>query len=115
MKRERLPDTRLAVTHTGRIAGTKIYISVGLNSEGKPLELFVTLQRTGGAITGLLRMLCLSVSLGLQYGVPLEKLIEKFTGQIFEPNGISDHPQIGYTTSIVDYLFRWMKLQFKVK
>lgn len=115
MKRERLPDTRLSITHKFDIAGTKGYISVGMNMESKPLEIFVTLQRTGGVVTGLLRMFCLAISLGLQYGVPLEKLVEKFTGQIFEPNGISHNREIGYVTSIVDYIFRWLEIQFKVK
>lgn len=110
--RERLPDTRIALTHKFDIAGTKGYITVGRNADGKPLEIFVTLNKPGGTVSGLLRALCLSVSIGLQYGVPLEKLVEKFTGQRFEPSGQSSHPQIGHATSIVDYIFRWLGLTF---
>jgi len=110
--RRKLPDTRPAITHTGNIAGTKIYICVGLFDDGTPGELFVTLQKTGGTISGLLRALCLSVSIGLQYGVPLEKLVEKFSGQRFEPSGLSANAEIGHATSIVDYVFRWIGNRF---
>lgn len=111
-ERRKLPDTRPAFTHTGNIAGTKIYITVGLFDDGSPGELFVTLQKTGGIESGFMRCLCLSVSLNLQYGVPLKKLVDHFSFQRFDPSGFTTNPEIHHATSIVDYVFRWMENKF---
>ncbi len=110
--RRRLPDTRTAVTHKFDIAGHEGYLTVGLFDDGTPGELFITMAKEGSTIGGLMDSIGTLTSLAWQYGVPLEALAKKFAHQRFEPSGFTKNPEIRSASSITDYVFRWMALQF---
>lgn len=111
-ERKRLPAERQAITHKFSIAGHDGYITVGIYEDGKPGELFIKMAKTGSTINGLLDSFALAVSLGLQYGVPLEVLVNKFSHQRFEPAGFTQNPNIRIAKSITDYIARWLALRF---
>ncbi len=110
--RRRLPDTRTAVTHKFDVAGHEGYLTVGLFEDGQPGELFITMAKEGSTIGGLMDSIGTLTSLALQYGVPLEALLRKFAHQRFEPSGFTKNPEIRNASSIIDYVFRWLALQF---
>ena len=110
--RRRLSDTRTAVTHKFDIAGHEGYLTVGLFEDNQPGELFITMAKEGSTIGGLMDSVGTLTSLALQYGVPLEALVKKFAHQRFEPSGFTKNPDIRNASSITDYVFRWMALQF---
>ena len=110
--RRRLPDERRAITHHFSIAGQEGYLTVGVYDDGLPGEIFVRMAKEGSTISGLMDSIATVVSLALQHGVPLEVLCAKFSHTRFEPSGWSRNPKIGYATSLMDYLFRWMELKF---
>jgi ribonucleoside-diphosphate reductase alpha chain len=110
--RRRLPDTRMAVNHKFEIAGHEGYMTVGLFQDGQPGELFVTMAKEGSTIGGLMDTIGALTSMSLQYGVPLESLVKKFAHQRFEPSGYTRNPDIRNAASIIDYVFRWMAVQF---
>ncbi|HTE21294.1 MAG TPA: vitamin B12-dependent ribonucleotide reductase, partial [Armatimonadota bacterium] len=110
--RRRLPDERMSVTHKFSIAGHEGYIHVGLYDDGSPGEIFVTMSKEGSVISGLMDAFATSVSLALQYGVPLEVLVRKYSHMRFEPAGWTPNPDIPFAKSIMDYIFRWMGLRF---
>jgi ribonucleoside-diphosphate reductase alpha chain len=110
--RRRLPDTRTAVTHKFDVAGHEGYLTVGLFEDGQPGELFITMAKEGSTIGGLMDSIGTLTSLALQYGVPLEALLRKFAHQRFEPSGFTKNPEIRNAASIIDYVFRWLALQF---
>ncbi len=110
--RRRLSDTRTALTHKFDIAGHEGYLTVGLFDDGRPGELFITMAKEGSTIGGLMDSIGTLTSLALQYGVPLEALVKKFAHQRFEPSGFTKNPEIRNASSITDYVFRWMALQF---
>ena len=111
--RRRLPETRTALTHKFDIAGHEGYLTVGLFSgDGQPGELFITMAKEGSTIGGLMDSVATLTSMSLQYGVPLEALVKKFSHQRFEPSGFTKNPEIRNASSIIDYIFRWMALQF---
>lgn len=110
--RRRLPETRTAVTHKFEIAGHEGYLTVGLFEDNAPGELFITMAKEGSTIGGLMDAIGTLTSMALQYGVPLEALVKKFAHQRFEPSGFTKHPEIRNASSITDYVFRWMAIQF---
>ncbi len=110
--RRRLPDTRTAFTHKFDIAGHEGYLTVGLFEDGQPGELFVTMAKEGSTIGGLMDSIGALTSMALQYGVPLDALVRKFAHQRFEPSGYTKNPDIRNASSITDYVFRWMGIQF---
>jgi ribonucleoside-diphosphate reductase alpha chain len=110
--RRRLPETRTAITHKFDIAGHEGYLTVGLFEDGQPGELFITMAKEGSTIGGLMDSIGTLTSMALQYGVPLEALAKKFAHQRFEPSGFTKNPDIRNASSITDYVFRWMALQF---
>ncbi|MGD1089123.1 MAG: vitamin B12-dependent ribonucleotide reductase [Verrucomicrobiota bacterium] len=110
--RRRLTDTRTAVTHKFDIAGHEGYLTVGLFEDGQPGELFITMAKEGSTIGGLMDSIGTLTSMALQYGVPLEALVRKFAHQRFEPSGFTKNPEIRNASSITDYVFRWLALQF---
>lgn len=110
--RRRLPETRTAITHKFDIAGHEGYLTVGLFENGQPGELFITMAKEGSTIGGLMDGIGTLTSLALQYGVPLEALVKKFAHQRFEPSGFTKNPEIRNASSIIDYVFRWMAIQF---
>ena len=111
-RRERLPDTRQSITHKFSIDGHEGYLNVGLYENGKPGELFITMAKEGSTIGGLMDSFGTAVSMSLQYGVPLEVLVNKFSHTRFEPMGFSQNSDIRYAKSVVDYIFRWLGCQF---
>jgi len=110
--RRRLPDERRAITHHFPIAGHEGYLTVGVYDDGSPGEIFVRMAKEGSTISGLMDSIATVVSLALQHGVPLDVLCSKFSHTRFEPSGWSGNPKIGFATSLMDYLFRWMELKF---
>jgi ribonucleoside-diphosphate reductase alpha chain len=110
--RHRLPETRSAVTHKFDIAGHEGYLTVGLFENGQPGELFITMAKEGSTIGGLMDTIGTLTSMSLQYGVPLETFLRKFAHQRFEPSGFTKNPEIRNASSIIDYVFRWLALQF---
>lgn len=110
--RRRLPDTRNAVTHKFDIQGHEGYVTVGLYPDGRPGELFITMAKEGSTIGGMMDVFGTAVSIGLQYGVPIDVLVEKFSHTRFEPSGFTKNPDIPIAKSIVDYIGRWMGMEF---
>ncbi|MFH2096967.1 MAG: vitamin B12-dependent ribonucleotide reductase [bacterium] len=110
--RHRLPDERQSITHKFEIAGHEGYITVGLYPEGQPGELFITMSKEGSTLSGIMDSFATSISLNLQYGVPLKILVKKFTHQRYEPAGFTRNPDIPIVKSITDYIFRWLAIKF---
>ena len=110
--RRRLPETRGSITHKFNVAGHEGYLIVGLYEDGRPGELFITMAKEGSTIGGLMDSLGTAISVALQYGVPVESLVTKFAHQRFEPMGITSNLDIPFAKSLVDYIFRWMGMQF---
>jgi len=110
--RNKLPDERSAVTHKFNVAGHEGYVTVGLYDNGKPGELFIVMAKEGSVVSGLMDGFATSVSMALQYGVPLKVLCDKFTHTRFEPSGFTGNPEIPIAKSILDYIFRWLELRF---
>jgi ribonucleoside-diphosphate reductase alpha chain len=111
-ERRRLPDTRNSITHRFEIAGVKGYITVGLYENGEPGEIFVKMAKEGATLSGLMDSFALSISLALQYGVPLRVFVDKFSNMRFEPSGYTGNPKIPYAKSIMDYIARWLVVKF---
>jgi ribonucleoside-diphosphate reductase alpha chain len=110
--RRKLPDERHAITHKFSIAGHEGYITVGMYEDGTPGEIFLVMAKEGSTISGLMDAFATSISMALQYGVPLEALVEKFSHVRFEPSGFTKNPEIPYAKSITDYIFRWLASKF---
>ncbi|NLW87917.1 MAG: vitamin B12-dependent ribonucleotide reductase [Planctomycetes bacterium] len=110
--RHRLPATRPSITHKFDVANHEGYLNVGLFEDGSPGELFITMSKEGSTVGGMMDAFATAISLCLQYGVPLEALVKKFTHQRFEPSGMTSNRDIPFAKSIVDYIFRWMGLTF---
>ena len=111
-QRVRLPDERQAITHKFSIAGHEGYITVGLYPNGKPGEMFVAMAKEGSVVSGLMDSFATAVSIMLQYGVPLDVLVHKFSHMRFEPSGVTSNADIPIAKSVMDYIFRWMEMKF---
>jgi ribonucleoside-diphosphate reductase alpha chain len=110
--RRKLPDERHSITHKFSIAGHEGYITVGMYEDGTPGEIFLVMAKEGSTISGLMDAFATSISMALQYGVPLEALVEKFSHVRFEPSGFTKNSEIPYAKSITDYIFRWLASKF---
>ncbi len=110
--RKKLSDERQALTHKFSIAGHEGYITVGMHEDGVPGEVFIRMAKEGSTLSGLLDAFATSISLALQYGVPLDVLCNKFTATRFEPSGFTGNRDIPIAKSITDYIFRWLALKF---
>src|SRR4051794_18590462 len=111
-QRRRLPDDRVEVGRKFRVGEYEGYIHVGLYEDGTPGDIFVDIAKEGTTLAGLMNSIMISVSLGLQYGVPLDVYVSKFSHMRFEPSGMTNDPDIRVAKSIVDYVFRWMGKRF---
>ncbi len=111
-RRERLPDTRQSITHKFTIAGHEGYLCVGLYPDGRPGEIFITMAKEGSTIGGIMDSFGTALSIALQYGVPLEVLVNKFSHTRFEPMGHTSNKDIRIAKSVVDYIARWLGLTF---
>lgn len=110
--RRKLPDERMAITHKFVIAGHEGYITVGLFEDHTPGEIFLVMAKEGSTISGFADAFAQAISYALQYGVPLQVLVDKFSHVRFEPSGITANPEIRIAKSIVDYIFRWLATKF---
>jgi ribonucleoside-diphosphate reductase alpha chain len=112
VERRRLPLDRTEVGRKFQVGDYEGYIHVGLYDDGTPGDIFVDIAKEGTTLAGLMNSFMISVSLGLQYGVPLEVYVSKFAHMRFEPSGMTNDPDIRVAKSIVDYVFRWMGKRF---
>ena len=110
--RRKLPDERRSITHKFSVAGHEGYITVGLFEDGKPGEIFLRMSKEGSTISGLMDAFATAISLTLQYGVPLDALVNKFTHVRFEPSGFTKNPEIPIAKSLIDYIFKWLASKF---
>ncbi|HLC10757.1 MAG TPA: vitamin B12-dependent ribonucleotide reductase, partial [Candidatus Bathyarchaeia archaeon] len=113
--RKRLPDQRDATIHKFSINGNEGYLMVGLYADGSPGEIFVVMSKEGSTISGLMDAFATSISIALQYGVPLRVLVNKFIHTRFEPAGMTNNPEIRFAKSVVDYIFRYLGLKYLSK
>ncbi|HXA41633.1 MAG TPA: vitamin B12-dependent ribonucleotide reductase [Candidatus Solibacter sp.] len=110
--RRKLPDERQSITHKFDIQGHEGYITVSMFDDHTPGEIFVKMAKEGSTLSGMMDSFAIMVSLSLQYGVPLEALVSKFSHVRFEPSGYTSNPEIPIAKSIVDYIFRWLASKF---
>jgi ribonucleoside-diphosphate reductase alpha chain len=110
--RRRLPDTRTSTTHKFSLGGTKGYLTVGQFDDGAPGEVFIQMSKAGSTINGLMDTIGTLLSMCLQYGVPLETIVKKFSHIRFEPEGMTRNQDIPMAKSVMDYLARWLGMEF---
>ena len=111
-KRRKLPAERDSITHKFSVGGHEGYLTVGKYKDGEPGEIFIKMAKEGSTLSGIMDAFALSVSISLQYGVPLRALVDKFVNSRFEPSGYTGNPEIRYAKSIVDYIGRWLGGKF---
>ncbi len=111
-RRRRLPKKRGGITQEARVGGQKVYLRTGEYEDRRLGEIFIDMHKEGAAFRSMMNCFAIAVSLGLQYGVPLEEFVNVFTFTRFEPQGSVDHPNIKYATSIVDYMFRVLGMEY---
>jgi ribonucleoside-diphosphate reductase alpha chain len=111
-QREKLPVERDSVTHKFGVGGHEGYITVGMYQDGRPGEVFIKMSKEGSTLSGVMDGLALTLSIGLQYGVPLKVLVDKLLNTRFEPSGITANPNIRFATSVLDYIARWLGGKF---
>jgi ribonucleoside-diphosphate reductase alpha chain len=113
LSRRRLPSKRHGFTQEGRVAGHKVYLRTGEYEDGALGEIFIDMHKEGAAYRSMINCFAIAVSKGLQYGVPLEEFVDTFTFVRFEPQGmVQGHPNIKMATSIIDYVFRVLGLEY---
>src|SRR4029077_15837813 len=110
--RQKLPKTRRSRTFSFRVADCHGYVTVGEYEDGRPGEVFLKVAKQGSTLAGIMDAFAISVSHGLQYGVPLQAFIEMFTNMRFEPAGMTDDPDIRFASSLVDYIFRRLAIDY---
>jgi ribonucleoside-diphosphate reductase alpha chain len=111
-RKHKMPQRREGLTIEARVGGHKIYLRTGEYTDGRLGEIFIDMHKEGATLRSLLNCFAMSVSMGLQYGVPLEDYVDKFTFTRFEPYGMVDHPNIKQATSILDYIFRVVGMEY---
>jgi ribonucleoside-diphosphate reductase alpha chain len=111
-QREKLPVERDSVTHKFSVGGHEGYITVGMYPDGRPGEIFIKMSKEGSTLSGVMDGLALTLSIGLQYGVPLKVLVDKLVNTRFEPSGITPNANIRFATSVLDYIARWLGGRF---
>ncbi|MGA9750532.1 MAG: vitamin B12-dependent ribonucleotide reductase [Acidobacteriota bacterium] len=113
LQRRRLPKKRDGFTQEARVGGQKVYLRTGEYADGRLGEVFIDMHKEGAAFRSLMNCFAIAISLGLQYGVPLEEYVDCFTFTRFEPQGpVTDHPNIKYATSVIDYIFRVLGMEY---
>lgn len=111
-EKRKLPQKRGGITVDANVAGHKVYIRTGEYEDGRLGEIFIDMFKEGAAYRSMVNCLAVAVSVGLQYGVPLEKFVEAFTFTRFEPAGATNHPNVKFCTSIPDYIFRVLGMEY---
>jgi ribonucleoside-diphosphate reductase alpha chain len=112
VQRKQLPAKRLGFIQKGKVGGQAIFLHTGEYSDGTLGEIFIDMAKEGATMRSMLNCFAIAISIGLQYGVPLEEFVDKFVFTRFEPSGIVDHPNIKSATSIVDYIFRVLAYEY---
>jgi len=112
LRRRRLPRTRAATTHKFSMSGHEGYFTVGCYPDGTPGELFITMNKAGSTLAGLMDTIGILASLSLQYGVPLGSICTKLMETRFEPSGVTGDKSVPMCTSLIDYIFKWIKLYY---
>ena len=110
--RQKLPRSRRGRTFEFRVADCKGFATIGEYDDGRPGEIFLTVSKQGSTLSGIMDAFAKSISYGLQYGVPLRAFVEAFTNMRFEPAGMTDDPDIRFASSIMDYLFRRLAIEY---
>ncbi len=110
--RRRLPASRQAICHKFDIAGHEGYLHVGFYEDGTAGEIFIKMAKEGSTVSGLMDTIGVLTSMALQFGVPLEVLVQKFSHVRFEPSGFTKNPEIPIAKSLIDYIFRFLGAQF---
>ena len=111
--RRRMPRERMSITHKFSIAGHEGYITAGMYEDGTVGEIFLTdIGKEGSTLRGMMNAFATSISIALQYGVPLETLVRKFSYMRFDPEGITTNPEIPFAKSMPDYIMRWLASRF---
>ena len=110
--RRSLPATRDSITHKFSIGGHEGYLTVGLHEDRSPGEIFLKMSKEGSTLSGMSQAFCRAFSLCLQYGLPVRDAVSRFKGMRFEPMGQTSNPRIAEASSIVDYVVRYMELEF---
>jgi ribonucleoside-diphosphate reductase alpha chain len=111
-QREKMPVERASVTHKFSVGGHEGYITVGMYEDGRPGEVFIKMSKEGSTLSGIMDGLALTLSIGLQYGVPLKIFVDKLLNTRFEPSGLSANPNIRFVSSVLDYIARWLGGRF---
>ena len=111
-QRRKLPTERKSITHKFAIGGHEGYITVGMYEDGSPGEIFIKMAKEGSTLSGIMDGFAVSVSIALQYGVPLKALVDKLINTRFEPSGYTGHPALPYAKSLLDYIARWLGGRF---
>jgi ribonucleoside-diphosphate reductase alpha chain len=111
-QRERMPRKRRSNTFQFRVADCEGYVHVGEYEDGRPGELFIKVSKQGSTLAGIMDAFSISISLGLQHGVPLASYVRQYSNQRFEPSGITDDPELRIATSLIDYIFRRLALDY---
>ncbi len=112
LKRRRLPQHRRGTTQEATIGGQKVYLRTGEYEDGTLGEIFIDMHKEGAALRSMMNCFAISISLGLQHGVPLEEFVNVFTFTRFEPQGPVNHPNIKFATSVIDYIFRVLGFEY---
>jgi ribonucleoside-diphosphate reductase alpha chain len=111
-QREKMPAERSSVTHKFSVGGHEGYITVGMYEDNRPGEIFIKMSKEGSTLSGIMDGLALTISIGLQYGVPLKVFVDKLLNTRFEPSGITANPKIRFVSSVLDYIARWLGGRF---
>ncbi|PIY92504.1 MAG: ribonucleoside-diphosphate reductase, adenosylcobalamin-dependent [Candidatus Magasanikbacteria bacterium CG_4_10_14_0_8_um_filter_42_12] len=111
-EKRKLPAKRSGITISSKIGGTKLWLRTGEYPDGRLAEIFIDVYKEGTVVKSMMNMFAVSISMALQYGVPLEKLVDKFTFTRFEPSGMTDHPNVKVCTSVIDFVFRILGMEY---
>jgi ribonucleoside-diphosphate reductase alpha chain len=112
VERKQLPAKRRGYTIKGKVGGQALFLRTGEYGDGTLGEIFIDMAKEGATMRSLLNSFAIAISVGLQYGVPLEEYVDKFIFSRFEPSGIVDHPNIKTATSVLDYIFRLLAYEY---
>lgn len=110
--RRTLPTTRNSITHKFSVGNHEGYLTIGLHEDGTPGELFLKMSKEGSTISGMCQAYCRAFSLALQFGLPMRDAVDRFKGMRFDPMGHTSNPEIPRAMSLVDYIARYLELEF---
>jgi len=115
IRREILPETRQSRTHKFMIGGHEGYLTIGLFEDGRPGEVFIKMSKEGSTLSGLIQGFCRAFSLAIQHGLSIQEAVARFRGMRFEPMGATSNPEIPEASSILDYVARYLEVEFLKK